>query len=226
VLDECTPYPATEPEARTSMELSLKWAKRCLNARTSDNALFGIVQGGMHTHLRKEYIERLSRNFDGYSIGGLSVGEPTELMYEMTEVCTAHLPEDKPRYLMGVGTPENIVEAIDRGVDMFDCVLPTRNARNGYLFTSVGEVKILNAKYADDPRPLDENCECYTCKNYSRAYLRHLAQAGEILSARLGTIHNLHFYLDLLRRARFSLETNCYPDFKTSFLAKRGSSCC
>ena len=236
VFDECTPYPADEAAAKKSMDLSLRWAKRCLEARTSQNALYGIVQGGMHPHLRKEYIQRIqdisetfcaqSANastvgFNGYSIGGLSVGEPIPLMYEMTEVCTALLPQDKPRYLMGVGTPEDLVECIDRGIDMFDCVLPTRNARNGHLFTSVGDVKIKNAPYANDPRPLDENCSCYTCKNYSRAYLRHLAQANEILSARLNTIHNLHFYLNLIDHARLTLEQENYPEFKKNFLEKR-----
>ncbi|OGQ21299.1 MAG: tRNA guanosine(34) transglycosylase Tgt [Deltaproteobacteria bacterium RIFCSPHIGHO2_02_FULL_44_16] len=263
VLDECTPYPADEDQTRKSMELSLRWAQRCLQARTSNNALFGIVQGGMYPHLRKEYIERLldislktaglsarslrapvgadkdhrsdplntahdqdvhqaiHEHFDGFSIGGLSVGEPTSIMYEITEVCTSLLPNDKPRYLMGVGTPENLLECIDRGIDMFDCVLPTRNARNGYLFTSTGDINIRNARHSDDGTPLDKNCQCYTCKNYSRAYLRHLSLAGEMLGARLATLHNLHFYLDLLERVRVSLQKETYPEFKKEFLLQR-----
>ncbi len=228
VLDECTPYPADKATARQSMELSLRWAKRCLNTRTSKNALFGIIQGGMHQELREEYIERIidqstqqdpQTGFDGFSIGGLSVGEPNSLMYEMTAICTEKLPQDKPRYLMGVGTPADLVEGIDRGVDMFDCVLPTRNGRNGHLFTSSGAVKIKNAEYKDDSNPLDENCACYTCKNYTRAYLNHLFRSNEILAARLGTIHNLHFYLDLLGQARLALNEDRYPEFKNNFLS-------
>jgi queuine tRNA-ribosyltransferase len=229
VFDECTPHPADEPTARISMELSLRWAARSRAARTSANALFGIVQGGMFPHLRKEYIERLvsisdssgSPPFDGYSIGGLSVGESAEVMYEMTEVCTEHLPQDKPRYLMGVGTPENILEAIDRGVDMFDCVLPTRNARNGYLFTHHGDVKIMQARYTKDARPLDESCRCYTCTNYSRAYLHHLAKCNEILAARLNTLHNLQFYLDLLDSARSALDEGNFSEFKRKIITQR-----
>jgi queuine tRNA-ribosyltransferase len=152
------------------------------------------------------------------------VGEPTELLYDMTLISTEVLPKDKPRYLMGVGTPENLLECIDRGVDMFDCVLPTRNARNGYLFTSVGDVKIMQAQYADDPRPLDQNCSCYTCRNYSRAYLHHLAKAGEILSSRLNTLHNLQFYLDLIDRASLALGEDRYPEFKRNFLESRKES--
>ncbi|MBI4127063.1 MAG: tRNA guanosine(34) transglycosylase Tgt [Deltaproteobacteria bacterium] len=223
VLDECTPYPASEPTARTSMELSLRWAKRCLSARKSQNALFGIVQGGMYPHLRKEYIESLESNFDGYAIGGLSVGEPKDMMLGMVDVCTQSLPHDKPRYLMGVGTPEDILDAIDHGIDMFDCVLPTRNARNGELFTSTGDIRIKGAEYTDDNRPLDESCTCETCRHYSRAYLRHLAMANEILYARLATLHNLHLYIDLLRRARVSLEENGFPEFKRQFFEQRRS---
>jgi len=228
VFDECIPYPATENEARKSMELSLYWARRSLAARKSQNALFGIVQGGMYRDLRREYVERLvdiGSAFDGYAIGGLSVGEPTELLYEMTLISTELLPENKPRYLMGVGTPENLLECIDRGVDMFDCVLPTRNARNGYLFTSVGDVRIMQAQYADDPRPLDQNCGCYTCRNYSRAYLHHLAKAGEILSSRLNTLHNLQFYLDLLENARSALEMDRFLEYKKNFILERRGKC-
>ncbi len=235
VLDECTPHPADEATARTSMELSLRWAARCLAARTSDNALFGIVQGGIHPHLRQEYIRRLmdfrvtghgSRvtDFEGFSIGGLSVGEPIPLMYEMTEVCTEVLPQDKPRYLMGVGTPEDLVECIDRGVDMFDCVMPTRHARNGKLFTARGDINIENARFADDARPIDEDCSCPTCRHYSRAYLRHLHRANEILASRLGTLHNLHFYVDLIRRAALALKEDRYPKFKRNFLSRRKES--
>jgi queuine tRNA-ribosyltransferase len=233
VFDECIPYPADEQTARKSMELSLIWARRSLEARKSDNALFGIIQGGMYKHLRKEYVERIvdlnqslvtshqSLPLDGVALGGLSVGEPNDLMYEMTAVSTEVLPKDKPRYLMGVGTPEDILECIDRGVDMFDCVLPTRNARNGFLFTSRGDLKIMQAKYADDPEPLDPNCKCYTCKNYSRAYLHHLAKANEILSSRLNTLHNLHFYLDLLKNARSALGQDRFPKFKENLLTRR-----
>ncbi|MFH1874165.1 MAG: tRNA guanosine(34) transglycosylase Tgt [Pseudomonadota bacterium] len=236
VLDECIAYPAQEAKARQAMERSLLWAKRCLQARTSDNALFGIVQGGMYEHLRKEYIERLvdistndevrttNGRFDGYSIGGLSVGEPNELMWKYAELSADHLPEDKPRYLMGVGTPEDLLECIDRGVDMFDCVLPTRNARNGYLFTSKGDLNIKNAKFKTDDQPLDEDCACSTCQKYSRAYLRHLAQAKELLSYRLNTFHNLHFYLNLLEQARLALKQDRYKEFKKEFLAKRKES--
>lgn len=251
VLDECTPFPATETEARKSMELSLRWAGRSLAARTSENALFGIIQGGIYPNLRREYIERITEQkigdkgqgirdqeipipgprslvpgFDGYSIGGLSVGEPIPLMYEMVSVCTEKLPADRPRYLMGVGTPEDIVECIDRGVDMFDCVMPTRHARNGYLFTSSGDINIENARFANDPDPIDSECSCYACNNYSRAYLRHLFQAREILASRLATIHNLQFYIDLIERSRSALVENKYPEFKKNFLTKRKEQLC
>jgi len=246
VLDECLPFPATLKQARESMDLSLLWADRCLAARTSENALFGIVQGGMYPELRREYIERLISpplckgrsggvdlppltppykggecSFDGYAIGGLSVGEPIPMMYEMAQVCTATLPEDKLRYLMGVGTPEDLLECIDRGIDMFDCVLPTRNARNAHLFTSKGDLNIRNAEFAGDPDPIDDSCACYTCKNYSRAYLRHLAVSHEILSSMLNTIHNLHFYLNLLERTRLSIREGKFVEFKRDFLEKR-----
>ncbi|MFH0800511.1 MAG: tRNA guanosine(34) transglycosylase Tgt, partial [Pseudomonadota bacterium] len=234
VLDECTPYPADESAARESMELSLRWAARCLTARTSSNALFGIVQGGMHPHLRREYIERIRdskpgtrvSDFDGYAIGGLSVGEPIPLMYEMAGICTSLLPEDKPRYLMGVGTPEDIVECIDLGVDMFDCVMPTRHARNGTLITSSGDLNIENARFADDSGPIDAGCSCYACLNYNRAYLRHLFQSREILAARLATLHNLQFYFDLVGGAALAIEEGRYPDFKRNFLTKRKEQVC
>ncbi|PIR20783.1 MAG: tRNA guanosine(34) transglycosylase Tgt [Deltaproteobacteria bacterium CG11_big_fil_rev_8_21_14_0_20_47_16] len=230
VLDECLPYPAGRDTAKTSMELSLRWAKRSLAARTrADRLMFGIVQGGMYKDLRSEYIERLvplthtGRTFEGIAIGGLSVGEPPELMWEMTEHCTAHMPTDKPRYLMGVGTPEDLMECIDRGIDMFDCVLPTRNARTNKLFTSTGDLNIMNACFTEDAGPLDENCSCYTCQNFSRAYLRHLALSKEILGARLNTIHNLHFYLHLLDRARLAIEEDRFPQLKAEVIAKRRS---
>jgi len=226
VLDECTPYPAGEDAARLSMELSLRWAARCLAARRSDNALFGIVQGGMYPSLRREYIERLSSleyasRFDGIAIGGLSVGEPIPLMYEMVEASEQYLPVDRPRYLMGVGTPEDLVECIDRGVDMFDCVMPTRHGRNGGIFTSEGDLNIENARFAADPDPLDPNCGCYACRNYSRAYVNHLFRAKEILAARLATLHNLQFYLDLIDRASLALREDRYPEFKRNFLESR-----
>jgi queuine tRNA-ribosyltransferase len=238
VLDECTPYPASEDEARASMELSLRWAARCLAARRSENALFGIIQGGMYPHLRREYIARLhdvtsheSRvtshgRFDGFSIGGLSVGEPIPLMYEMVASTAALMPADKPRYLMGVGTPEDLVECIDRGVDMFDCVMPTRHARNGELFTATGDLHIENARYAADPAPVDERCPCALCRHYSRAYLHHLFRAKEILAARLATLHNLQFYFDLIDRAALALSEDSYPKFKENFLAQRKESVC
>ena len=237
VLDECTPWPSDEGASRESMELSLRWARRCLTARKSKNALFGIVQGGMHPHLRREYIERLLDlgtghespvsglgAFDGCAIGGLSVGEPIPLMYEIVDVCTEKLPAEKPRYLMGVGTPEDLVECIDRGVDMFDCVMPTRHARNGSLFTWRGDLNIENARFADDPRPIDEGCPCYACRNFSRAYLRHLFLAREILAARLATLHNLQLYFDLIERSIQALESDRYPEFKRNFLSLRKES--
>lgn len=228
VLDECLAHPATEQQAKESMELSLDWAKRSLQARKTDAALFGIVQGGMYPNLRKEYIERLLhintsthqhiRTFDGIALGGLSVGEPIPQMYELTDICTEVLPKDKPRYLMGVGTPQDLLECIDRGIDMFDCILPTRNARHGTIFTSKGVLHLRNEPYKEDPRPLDENCRCHTCKNYSRAYLRHLTQAKEILSARLCSLHNLHYYLHLVREARLAIQEDRFVEFKREVL--------
>ena len=204
VLDECTAHPATHEQAKISMELSMRWAKRCKQAHESHHgALFGIVQGGMYADLRKQSAEKvLEIGFDGYAIGGLSVGEQSREREEMLEATLPHLPVDSPRYLMGVGKPEDIVEAVLRGVDMFDCVIPTRNARTGFLYTHQGVLKIRNSRYIDDDRPIDENCKCYTCQHYSRAYLRHLDKCGEILGLRLNTLHNLHFYQVLMRELR------------------------
>jgi queuine tRNA-ribosyltransferase len=207
IFDECTPYPATEAQARASMELSLAWARRSRQAHgDSDAALFGIVQGGMYPHLRLASLQGLVEiGFDGYALGGLSVGEPKEDMLAVLEAVAPAMPADRPRYLMGVGKPEDIVEAVRRGVDLFDCVMPTRNARNGHLFTSRGVVRIRNSRYRDDTGPLDEACPCYTCRRYSRAYLHHLDRAGEILGARLNTLHNVRFYQDLMRGLRAAI---------------------
>jgi queuine tRNA-ribosyltransferase len=223
IFDECTPYPATEAEARKSMELSLRWAKRSKAAHGDNpNALFGIVQGGMYPQLRRESLAGLLEiGFDGYAIGGLSVGEPKEEMMGTLEGITPDMPQDKPRYLMGVGKPEDIVEAVRRGVDMFDCVMPTRNARNGHLFTSEGVVKIRNASHQHDTSPLDPACDCYTCRNYSRSYLRHLDKTGEILGARLNTIHNLYYYQSLMRGLRQGISEGGLEDFVNDFYARR-----
>jgi queuine tRNA-ribosyltransferase len=225
IFDECTPYPATEAVARRSMELSLRWALRSraeFNRLQNSNSLFGIVQGGMYPSLRAESAAGLREiGFDGYAIGGLAVGEPKEEREHVLEAVTPMLPTDRPRYLMGVGTPEDLVEAVRRGVDMFDCVMPTRNARNGHYFTSTGVVRIRNAQYEIDTRPVDEACLCYTCKNYSRAYLRHLDRCGEILAARLGSIHNLHFYLSLMQSMRTAIEEQRFEAFAADFYARR-----
>ena len=222
VFDECTPYPANEEMARISMEMSLRWAKRSKQAHEgSSNALFGIVQGGMHENLRSESAEKLRRlDFDGYAIGGLSVGEPKGDMLRIMTHTAALLPADKPRYLMGVGTPEDLLNAIGQGVDMFDCVLPTRNARNGHLYTSQGIVRIRNAEHRNSLKPLDESCACSTCQNYSRAYLHHLQRSNEILGARLNTLHNLHFYQSLMSAAREAIQEDKFEIFKSSFLQK------
>jgi len=223
IFDECTPYPATEDEARASMELSLRWAVRSKQAH-ADNpaALFGIIQGGMHASLRDESLAGLvDIGFDGYAIGGLSVGEPKDEMLAMLDNIADKMPSDRPRYLMGVGTPEDLVEAVCRGVDMFDCVMPTRNARNGHLFTSEGIVRLKNAQYRDDTGPLDPQCDCYTCQNYSRAYLYHLQKTGEILGSRLNTIHNLYFYQKLMNDLRSAIEAGTLAAFARDFLAKR-----
>ena len=229
-FDECTPYeidgrPATSEEAAQSMRMSLRWAKRSydeFNKGENPNALFGIVQGGMYEHLREESLAGLNEiGFDGIAIGGLSVGEPKEDMMRVLEHVGPRLPADKPHYLMGVGTPEDLVAGVANGVDMFDCVMPTRNARNGWLFTRFGDVKIKNARYKDDQRPLDESCDCYTCRNFSRAYLHHLHRAGEILGAQLNTIHNLHYYLQLMREMRAAIEDGQFSAFTTRFRADR-----
>jgi queuine tRNA-ribosyltransferase len=230
VFDECTPYevdgaPATLEHAAASMRLSLRWARRSraeFDRLGNRNALFGIVQGGMFEELRDESLAGLlDIGFEGYAIGGLSVGEPKEQMLRVLAHSTPGLPARQPRYLMGVGTPEDLLEGIAAGIDMFDCVLPTRNARNGWLFTAIGDVKIRNSRYKDDTRPLDPDCACYTCRTFSRAYLHHLQRVNEILGARLNTIHNLHFYLDLMRRARAAIETGQFGSFARALRGRR-----
>ena len=224
IFDECTPYPATEKQARDSMELSRRWAARS-KAAHGDNpsALFGIVQGGMYEHLRTESLNGLTEiGFDGYAIGGLSVGEPKEDMIRILDHLPPAMPQDKPRYLMGVGKPGDIVEAVRRGIDMFDCVMPTRNARNGHLFVSEGVLKLRNAKYRNDTGPLDERCDCYTCKNFSRAYLHHLDKCNEMLGAQLNTIHNLHFYQNLMRDIRKALSEGSFDAFLSEFYGRQG----
>jgi queuine tRNA-ribosyltransferase len=229
-FDECTPYeidgrPATEKEAADSMRMSLRWAKRSLdefNRGENPNALFGIVQGGMFEHLRDESLAGLQDiDFHGVAIGGLSVGEPKEDMLRILQHVGPRLPANKPHYLMGVGTPEDLVDGVANGIDMFDCVMPTRNARNGWLFTRFGDIKIKNAKHKDDDKPLDETCGCYACRNFSRAYLHHLHRAGEILGARLNTIHNLHYYLELMREMREAIEAGSFQGFVVQFKTDR-----
>ncbi|ENO13791.1 tRNA guanosine(34) transglycosylase Tgt [Marinobacter nanhaiticus D15-8W] len=224
IFDECTPYPATERQAKDSMEMSLRWAKRSKDAHgDSPSALFGIVQGGMYPHLRDRSLEGLvDIGFDGYAIGGLSVGEPKEDMIRILDHLPPRMPADRPRYLMGVGKPEDIVEAVRRGVDMFDCVMPTRNARNGHLFTSEGVVKIRNAKHRNDTGPLDEQCDCYTCQHFSRGYLHHLDRCGEMLGSQLNTIHNLRYYQNLMAGLRGAIEAGTLSDFIEQFYARRG----
>jgi queuine tRNA-ribosyltransferase len=223
IFDECTPYPATEEQARASMELSLRWAARSKQAHAGHaGALFGIVQGGMYAHLRHESLAGLKNiGFDGYALGGLSVGEPKDEMLRVLDSIAPELPADRPRYLMGVGTPEDLVEAVRRGMDMFDCVLPTRNARNGWLFTHDGAVKIRNSRYAADTGPIDLHCDCATCRHYSRAYLRHLQQCNEILGARLATIHNLYYYQSLMRGLRQAIEQKRLDEFVEKFYCRR-----
>jgi queuine tRNA-ribosyltransferase len=223
IFDECTPYPADERTAGESMRLSLRWAARSKKAHEGNaNALFGIVQGGMFENLRDESLRELERiGFDGYAIGGLSVGEPKEDMLRILKHTAPQLPQDKPRYLMGVGTPEDLVDAVRQGIDMFDCVMPTRNARNGMLFTRFGDIKIKNAQYRLDLRPLDEQCACYTCRNFTRAYLHHLHRLNEILGARLNTIHNLHYYQELMSEIRVAIEAGAFADFVASFRRMR-----
>ncbi len=221
IFDECTPYPADKATADQSMQLSLRWARRSKDEHqrlNNKNALFGIVQGGMFEDLRNESAQALIEiGFDGFAIGGLSVGEPKEEMIKVLDYLPEKLPADKPRYLMGVGTPKDLVEAVERGIDMFDCVMPTRNARNGYLFTSTGIVKIRNAQYKLDTSALDERCGCYTCQNYSKSYLHHLQRKNEILGARLNTIHNLYYYQDLMAQMREAISCNNFAEFKQEF---------
>ena len=227
IFDECTPYPATEQQARFSMELSLRWAARSKQAHVAlqgedPAALFGIVQGGMYDNLRQVSAQGLiDIGFDGYAIGGLSVGEPEEERIKVLEATTPLLPQDRPRYLMGVGKPEDIVEAVRRGIDMFDCVMPTRNARNGHLFTQWGDVRLRNARYADDTRPVDAHCTCYTCRNYSRSYLRHLDKCNEILGSRLNSIHNLHYYQFLMQEIRQAISEQRFDAWAEAFYRKR-----
>jgi queuine tRNA-ribosyltransferase len=223
IFDECTPHPATEDQARTSMELSLRWAARSRSAHgDAPGALFGIIQGGMYPSLREASLAGLQDiGFDGYAIGGLSVGESKEIMRGIVEHIAPHMPADRPRYLMGVGTPEDLVEAVRRGLDMFDCVLPTRNARNGWLYTSEGDLKIRNSRHTADTNPVDPGCSCYTCRHYSRAYLRHLQQANEILGARLATVHNLHYYQSLMQGLRTAIAEKRLEDFVQKFYRMR-----
>jgi queuine tRNA-ribosyltransferase len=226
IFDECTPYPATEQEVRESMQLSLRWARRSREAH-GDNpaALFGIVQGGMYPEFRSESLMGLlDIGFEGYALGGLSVGEPKDDRERILDHTVPQMPSDKPRYLMGVGTPEDIVEAVRRGVDMFDCVMPTRNARNGFLFVRSGLMRIRNSRYANDTRPVDDQCGCYTCRNYSRAYLRHLDKCKEILGARLNTIHNLYYYQELMGGLRAAIERGELDAFVREFYAMRSGN--
>ncbi len=230
VFDECTPYtidgrPATAEEAAKSMRMSLRWAKRsrdAFDALENPNALFGIVQGGMFESLRDESLAGLTDiGFHGYAIGGLSVGEPKEDMLRILGHVAPRLPANAPRYLMGVGTPEDLVEGVSNGIDMFDCVMPTRNARNGWLFTRFGDIKIRNARYRDDTRPLDPSCDCHTCSHFSRAYLHHLQKSNEITGSRLNTLHNLHFYLKIMAEMRQAIETGTFAQWKAKFHADR-----
>jgi queuine tRNA-ribosyltransferase len=224
VFDECTPYPADEATARVSMELSLRWARRCRDAHgPHPSALFGIVQGGMYPALRTASLAGLlETGFDGYALGGLSVGESEAERLQVLDAIAPQLPSDKPRYLMGVGTPEDLVAAVGRGMDMFDCVMPTRNARNGHLFTNQGVLRIRNSACQSDTRPIDEQCGCYTCRHYSRAYLRHLDKCGEILAPRLMTIHNLYYYQSLMQEMRAAIEAGRFEAFAADFGVRRG----
>ena len=223
VFDECTPYPAARDEAAQSMELSLRWALRSKAAHGDDaNALFGIVQGGMHDDLRDASLEGLVEiGFDGYAIGGLSVGEPKDEMLRVLAYTAPRLPAGSPRYLMGVGTPEDLIAGVAAGIDMFDCVLPTRNARNGWLFTRYGDIRIRNARYRSDTSPLDATCSCYACREFTRGYLHHLQRANEILGARLATIHNLHYYLTLMAGLRAAIDADRWATFESEFRADR-----
>ena len=222
-LDTCIPYPASREETIKATALTTRWAERSRASQPANGQLlFGIVQGGMHPDLRSQAADELINiGFDGYALGGLSVGEPREMMMDITEQATAFLPDAYPKYLMGVGTPEDLVEGVYRGIDMFDCVMPTRNARNGMLFTSAGRLVIKNARYYNDPQPVDERCGCYTCRNYSRSYLRHLYMSREILSSHLNTIHNLHYFVGLLREIREAIAADRFEAFRKEFYARR-----
>jgi len=224
-FDECPPYPCEYDYAKESMNITARWAERCLKAHknTERQALFGIIQGSVFKDLRRESARQItSLGFPGYAVGGLSVGEPKNIMYEMLEEVVPHMPSDKPRYLMGVGSPDSIIEGVIRGIDMFDCVLQTRIARNGTAMTSRGRVVVRNAAYAEDFSPLDPECDCYTCKNYTRAYIRHMLKAGEILGLRLTTFHNLYFTIRLMDKIREAIEGDYLPEFREEFLAKYG----
>ena len=222
VFDECTAYPATKDEAASSMRLSMRWAERSRRQFKGDNALFGIVQGGMYEDLREESLGKLTGiGFEGYAVGGLSVGEPKEERARIIGHIAPRLPAGKPRYLMGLGTPEDLIEAVGAGFDMFDCVLPTRNARNGWLFTRRGDVKIRNARYRDDTGPLDPDCACYTCRNFSLSYLHHLQKTNEILGARLNTLHNLHYYQELMAALRAAIEAAGFEGTARRLLEER-----
>ena len=224
-FDECAPYPADREYVKNSLERTTRWLKRCKEAHknTENQALFGIIQGGMYKDLREQSAkEILELDLPGYAVGGLSVGEPKELMYEVLDYTVPLMPENKPRYLMGVGSPDDLLEGLIRGIDLFDCVLPTRIARNGTAMTSVGKVVVRNAKYARDFSPLDPNCDCYCCKNYTRAYIRHLVKANEILASRLITTHNLHFLLNLMKQVREAIMEDRLLDFKEEFFKAYG----
>ena len=232
-FDECTPYPATHEEAKKSLELSLRWGQRCVDEHKklgSTNALFGIIQGSMYADLRQQSLEGLLEiGFDGYAIGGLSVGEPKEEMIDVLDYIADDMPADKPRYLMGVGKPEDLVEGVRRGVDMFDCVMPTRNARNGHYFVTgdaenAGIIRIRNSQYRTDEGPLDPECDCYTCQNFSRAYLSHLNKCKEMLGAQLATIHNLRYYQRLMQGIRDAIEQDKFDEFVNEFYSKRGQT--
>ena len=219
-LDECTPYPCSHEYAQRSQEMTLRWARRCKSGHNNKGAqaLFGIVQGSTYPDLReRSAVALVDLDFDGYAIGGLSVGEPKSVMYEMIAAAEAHLPREKPRYLMGVGKPEDLVRGVSLGADMFDCVIPTRNGRNGTLFTHQGKLVVKNAEYARDFRPIDGECSCYTCRTFSRAYLRHLFQAGEMLAPRLATLHNIHFFLDLMKQVREAILEGCFVSWRKNF---------
>lgn len=223
-FDECPPYPATRKEIETSLDLSLQWAYRSRESKKNPNqALFGVIHGGVYVDLRERSLKEMMKiDFDGYALGGLSVGEDAKTMLDVVRHMASQMPDDRPRYLMGVGTPEDILEAVCQGIDLFDCVLPTRNARNGGLFTSFGKMNISNQCYKEDPNPIDPECDCYTCKHYSRAYLRHLFMSQEILSARLNTLHNLFFYVRFMRQLREAIRAGGLELFRKAFYDKRG----